>query len=395
MIMSKKTRLWLLGLSALVFLGANWNFFLRHREEISGSTEEGSEVSSIVKMDDEKAKLQGIVTRRCGRGTLKMSVPSRGKVILHPDKLAHILPKVPGVAKEARKNIGDAVLQGEVLAVIESREIADAKAGYLAALEKEKWASSLFEREKELHGKRVSSEEEFLNSKFAFEEAKINLQLAKQKLFAFGVSEGEISQMVDQNEVDFRLYEIKAPISGVVIGRHITQGEYVEDKSLIYEIADLSRVWVEIGIYPKDLEKVKEGQLVEIAHPNQARSIKGKIIYLSPLIEEETIVAKAIAELDNAKGEWRPGTFVKAHIVTDYVSAPLVVAKSAIQTIDGEAVIFIQIAEGFQKTPVQIGQSDEECVEVIGGIEAGASYASTKAFLLKADLGKDSVEHGD
>lgn len=74
--------------------------------------------------------------------------------MLHPDRLVHVLPKISGVAREARKNIGDIVEEGEILAILESREMADTKANYLAAKEKLSLTSSLLEREKRLSEKR-------------------------------------------------------------------------------------------------------------------------------------------------------------------------------------------------------------------------------------------------
>ncbi len=385
----------LLGLLLLASFGAWWGLSSRPQQESAVSVDSASDALDVVEMDADKAQLHGITTKKSGPGTLMVTLFSRGKIVMHPDRFAHILPKVPGVAREARKNMGDAVEKDEVIAVLESREMADIKADYLAALEKEKLASSLFEREARLYDKKVSSEQEFLNSKFSFEGAKINAQLARQKLFAIGLSEKEISQMANQSDADFRLYEIRAPIGGAVIDRHITYGEYIEDTTPIYEIADLSRVWVEIGVYPKDLGKVKEGQIVTISHPNDQLSAQGKIIYLSPVIAEDTITAKAVAELENLNGEWKPGSFVKVEILTDHIAAPVIVSKESVQIVDGEAVVFIRTPEGFQKNQVQLGQCDNHNIEIIAGLEPGVDYAATETFLLKADLGKDSVEHGD
>lgn len=393
--MSKKIGLWLLGssIAVAIALGIGGFFFSDKKDSEDRGEEEIEQAVSLVEMDGEKAAFYGVKTENCGPGALKRTLTLRGKIILQPDKLAHVFPKIAGVVREAKKNMGDPVFQGEIIGIIESREIAEAKSEYLASIEKEKLASSLYEREMRLYEMKISSLEEFLKAKFSFEEAKINLNLAKQKLFAFGLEEEEVSQMRNPDGVDIRLYEIRAPIDGIVIARHMTQGEYVEDKTLVYEIADLNRVWVEMGVCPKDFEYVKKGQKIEIAQLKQHPSAQGDIIYVSPLIEEETIVAKAIAELENSKGEWRPGTFVKAHLALEPLSVPLLIVQSAVQMIEGEPFIFVQTENGFQKTPIQLGQSDGEYIEVTGGVKAGTPYATKKTFLLKADLGKGSVEH--
>jgi cobalt-zinc-cadmium efflux system membrane fusion protein len=359
-----------------------------------GHTDEhGHQEENIVPLTSDQIKDLGIQTTIAGPGELSVTISTRGKIILHPDRLSHILPKISGVAKEARKNIGDRVKEGEVLAILESREMADIKASYLAAKEKESLTFSLLEREKRLHEKKVSAEQDYINAKSVYAEAKISLQLAKQKLRAFGIDDDEIKGLSNENDPDLRIYAIRSPMDGIVIARHINKGEFIENTVTIYEIADLSTVWIEIGIYPKDLVRVKEGQMIDISLPVDRKIAKAKIIYLSPIIQDETITAKAVAELKNPNGEWRPGSFVKVDIATEDVFAPIVISKEAIQEIDGKEFIFVRIPEGFEKRQAQIGVSDHENVEILSGLSSGEEYASSKTFLLKADLGKKEAEH--
>jgi cobalt-zinc-cadmium efflux system membrane fusion protein len=355
--------------------------------------EHGHREENIIPLSQDQIKELDIQTKMAGPGELSVTISTRGKIILHPDKLAHILPKVSGVAKEARKNIGDSVKEGEVLAVLESREMADIKANYLAAKEKEGLALSLLEREKRLHEKKVSAEQDYLNAKSAYAETKINIQLAKQKLHAFGIGHDEIKELSGEDDPDLRLYDIRSPMDGIVIARHINKGEFIENTTTIYEIADLSTIWIEIGIYPKDLVKVKEGQIVDISLPSDGSISQAKIIYLSPIIQDETITAKAVAELKNPSGNWRPGSFVKVNIATKKAFIPLVVPKEAIQEIEGKEFVFVRVPEGFEKRQAQIGVGDNESVEILSGLSSGEEYASSKTFLLKADLGKKEAEH--
>lgn len=359
-----------------------------------GHTDEhGHSEENIIPLSSDQIKDLDIQTKIAGPGELSVTISTRGKIILHPDRLAHILPKISGVAKEARKNIGDRVKEGEVLAILESREMADIKANYLAAKEKESLALSLLEREKRLHEKKVSAEQDYINAKSVYAEAKINIQLAKQKLHAFGIEDDEIKGLSNENDPDLRIYDIRSPMDGIVIARHINKGEFIENTVTIYEIADLSTIWIEIGIYPKDLVRVKEGQMVDISLPVDRKIAQAKIIYLSPIIQDETITAKAVAELKNPNGNWRPGSFVKVNIATEDVLAPIVISKEAIQEIEGKEFIFVRVPEGFEKRQAQLGVSDNENVEILSGLSSGEEYASSKTFLLKADLSKKEAEH--
>lgn len=345
-----------------------------------------------LKLSAEQIKELGIAVATAEPGTLSQQLAARGKIILHPDQFAHVLPKISGVALEAKKNVGDQVKQGETLAVLESREMAEISANYLAALEKVKLTESLYEREFRLYKKHVSAEQDYLNAKSAYEEARIQLQLAQQKLRALGLDEESFLHLTQANP-DLRLYPIVSPISGTVMSRHITKGEFIDNSATIYEIADLSTVWVEIGIYPKDLYKVHEGQTVEIAVPMHNQKESAKLIYLSPIIEEETIAAKAIAELKNTQGEWRPGTFVTVNIGTEEVPAPVVIAKNVVQNIEGKDYVFVRVPDGFEKREVRLGKSDQKNSEVLQGLKAGEKYAASQTFLLKAEMGKSEAEH--
>ncbi len=356
---------------------------------------ESNNDANIVHLSAEQIKQMGLEYKTAEPGTLFLTLSTRGKIILQPDRLAHIIPKVAGIAKQADKNIGNPVKLGEEMAILESQDMAVVKATFLAALSKQRLALSSFEREEKLYKEKVSSAEAFQNARNTYEEAIINVQLAKQKLTALGLDDQEIEYLGAQNDPDLRLYVIRSPIDGTVIARHITQGEFIENTRIIYTVANLSSVWVDIGIYPKDLYKVKEGQIVEIVVPIENLTTRAKIIYVSPIVENETITASAIAELDNPQGIWRPGVFVKVNIATDKISLPLVILKEAVQSSEGKDFIFVVTPKGFEKRIITLGRSDNNNVEVLSGINSGEQYVVNKTFLLKAELGKQGAKHED
>lgn len=344
-----------------------------------------------VHLSDEQIQKEGIQIQPVKSGVLSSFLSARGKIVMHPDGVAHLSPKISGVAREAKKNVGDKVSEGEVLAVLECHDMGDVKAGYLTALEKEKLCNQIYESEKRLHDQRISPKQDFYNAKSALEEAKINVRLTKQKLCALGVSETEIKNLEENQNANFCSYEIRSPLNGTLINRHITIGENIKEGETVYEVADLSRVWVEIAIFPAEIASIKVGQIVKIIGDDKETG--AKIIYVSPVIEDASLNAKAIAEIKNPNGVWRPGTFVKVSVATDSFAAHLVIPKEALQQIEDESVVFVRNEEGFEKRPVKVGRSDEENVEILSGLKAGEKIATSKTFLLKADLGKNEAEH--
>ncbi|CRX37588.1 efflux RND transporter periplasmic adaptor subunit [Estrella lausannensis] len=364
-----------------------------HHDHDEDHHHDHDEEENLVSFTEEQLEKLKIQVKRAGPGTLQSLITARGKIIIQPDRLAHIIPKISGIARQASMNIGDKVKADEVIAVLESREMADTKAAYLTALSKEKLTASALERETRLYKERISAGQDFLSSKNAYEESLLNLQLAAEKLQAFGLDREEISLLTKQDEPQLRLYHIRSPIDGTIILRHITKGEFIENTTTIYEVADLSHVWVEIGIYPKDLYRVKEGQRVDIVIPFENKGAKARLIYVSPIIDEDTITATAIAELDNADGLFRPGVFVKVNIPSEERPFPITVPKSAVQSGEGKEFVFVAKPEGFERRIVETGESDQDMVEIKSGLLPGEEYAATNTFLLKAELGKDSAEH--
>jgi cobalt-zinc-cadmium efflux system membrane fusion protein len=140
-----------------------------------------------------------------------------------------------------------------------------------------------------------------------------------------------------------------------------------------------------------DLSVVQEGQIANIT--NGPVSATGKLIFVSPVIDPETRSAKAIIELDNADGAWRPGTFVNADISTSTQDAALRIPKDSVQVIDGKSVVFVQNTDGFEPREVKVGRTDSQHIEILSGLRPGESIATSNTFTLKAELGKSEAEH--
>jgi cobalt-zinc-cadmium efflux system membrane fusion protein len=231
---------------------------LKHEGEHEDK-EKGHGKSKTVKLHDEELKEFGIEIRKAAPGKLTIPLELPGEIVLNADRLTHIVSRIPGVVRKVFKNRGDLVQAGEVLALIDSRELADAKAAYLAAFKRVEIARLNLKREEELWKKRISPEIDFLEAKKVLAETEIEQGSAEQKLHALDLSDEAISQLPSQPDISFTKYEIKAPLGGTVIEKHITLGEMVKDDKDIFSIADLSSVWVNIHIYQKDMNRFRKG----------------------------------------------------------------------------------------------------------------------------------------
>jgi len=212
--------------------------------------------------------------------------------------------------------------------------------------------------------------------------------IAKEIRFRVGeyVNAGDVVAVIESNE-SMTHYSMKAPISGRIIEKHISPGEYLSQEQSIYIIADLSSVWVNLAVYPKDASNIKPGQKVIISAVGSDHSTRGSVHYVTPVMDVQTRKITARVVLPNGNNAWRPGTFVNAHVEVGEGEECPVIEKAALQVFDNKNVVFIQHEPGrFKPVEVAIGESDSRFVRILGGLETGAEYVNKGAFEIKAKV---------
>lgn len=352
--------------------------------------EEHAEEGKIT-MTAEQVAAASIQLVTVGGGALTNHVAVPGVLAASQDRLARVTARVPGTVSEVRKKLGDTVVRGDVLAVIESREISDAKGEYLAATRTLALAETTLAREARLWKQRISAEQEFLQARSTAEEGRIRLDLSRQRLSTLGLSDAEVAGLPRQPTASLRRLEIRAPIDGQVTARAAVPGAAVAGDAELFSVADLSTLWVEMAIPPRDLPMARKGQAVAVA--GDGVKAEGRIVFLSPLLDPETRSARAVAELPNADGHWRPGAFVSVNLATAEQAVEILVPREALQEVEKEKVVFVRTPDGFEKREVALGREGTDAVEVIFGLDAGAEIAVAGSFALKAELGKSEAGH--
>jgi cobalt-zinc-cadmium efflux system membrane fusion protein len=338
----------------------------------------------------------GIETAVADKGVVVRRLTVPGTIVPDRERIGRVAAKVIATVAELHKRLGDPVTKGEVVAVLESREVADAKSEYLAARVNFDLQKSLFDRAQMLWDGKIIPEQQFLRSQTIFTESRIRLDTARQKLSALDVSESELQDLPSQPVGALRYKEIRAPRSGRIVERRVDLGAPVGGEGHeqeLYVIADLSSVWVELSVPTAALASITEGQPVSIGAAGEARG-DGQIVFVSPILHPETRAARVIASIANAGMTWRPGMFVSADITVEQQHVDLCVRRSALQTMGGEQVVFVRTEAGFERREVVIGRADETCAEVVFGLDPGERVAVTNTFILKAELGKSEADHG-
>ncbi|MCK4537411.1 MAG: efflux RND transporter periplasmic adaptor subunit [Candidatus Krumholzibacteria bacterium] len=342
----------------------------------------------LVHMTEEDMVRYGIAVAKTGRGMFDLRHRVRGELVLNADRTAQIVPRVAGIVRKVEVDLGDRVKAGEILAVIESRELADYKAAYLTSVEEWRLAGSIFEREDKLFKEGISSKSEFLSAKNGLVEAEIGRNSSERKLFALGFDRLMLDALDSSSIEHFALYEIRAPFDGTVIRKHLAEGESVADDDEIFLFSDLDSVWADLRLYQSDMGSLSVGQEVIISAKDGMLGTSGRISHIDPVMDRKTRTALARVVLGNRDGRLRPGTFISADIVIDNVAAELVAPGSAIQYVDDGSVVFVWDGDGFSLRTVTVGRMNDDKVEIVSGLSPGEVIAITNSFRIKAELEK-------
>ena len=220
-----------------------------------------------IKLSDQQIAAAGIDVGNAQPGVLsrRRSVP--GLVTPSGDRIARVAVRLLGTVVELRKRLGDPVEQDEVVAVIESREVADAKSEYLATRVTDDLQQTLFARATSLWQSKVVTENDYLRARASAQDARVKFDTARQKLFTLGLSEEQIASLPSQPVASLRRQELRSPIAGRIAERRVDLGALVGregQESELYVVVDLSELWLDLAVPPTDLPAIREGEEITV-----------------------------------------------------------------------------------------------------------------------------------
>lgn len=347
-----------------------------------------SQVEGRLEMTDEMLKTMGVEIQTAGPAIIKSTLKLPGEIVFNPDRIVQVVPRLPGVVAAVNFEPGQMVKKGDVLAVIESQMLADLHSQYMAAQKRLSLARTVYQREKQLWEEKISAKQDYLAAELVLNEAQIAVDLAAEKLKALGVRPEP-----GLPAKELTRYEVRAPISGLIITRTVALGAALKEDITIFTVADMSTVWTAVTVYPKDLSIVRVGQKALVKATAFDVEGEGVVTYITTLIGGQTRTATARVILDNKDGRWHPGMFVNIELVSDEIEVPVAVSAQAIQTFRDWTVVFGRYGGYLEARPLELGRSDGKMVEVLKGFSAGECYASGNSFAIKADIDKAGASH--
>jgi cobalt-zinc-cadmium efflux system membrane fusion protein len=340
--------------------------------------EDHEELPKTIRLTPKVIKDAGIHTAAVVNEALPLTVNLTGQVVADPDRSAKIAARVPGRIAEVHFKEGERVKKGALLAVLESGELARARATLGAAQAKARSARLNADRLANVAKKGLASGQEVANANAEAEAIEAEARAARQALVAFGVDEGSGARI-----------DLRAPVGGFVLSRDATLGQSVGAEHVITTIADLDRAYFVARVFEKDLARVRTGAAAEVrlnAYPNDV--FEGVVETVGRQLDETARTVLARIAVKNQRDLLKVGLFGTALVVVPDVggrTSRAVVPLSAITKIVDKDVVFIHEPDGdFEVHKVALGRSAAGRVEILSGVRVGEQVVVDGVFTLKS-----------
>jgi multidrug efflux pump subunit AcrA (membrane-fusion protein) len=320
---------------------------------------------AAVLIPPERRELVGIRTSPVVRASFVRTIRASARVDPDERKLASVTAKVGGWIDELFvKSVGQAVKKGDPLLSIWSPELFEAQKSYLIA-------------------RSMKSDDG-------------GAELARKKLLAWDMTPEQVRALEAMGEPD-KLTTLVSRVDGVVTRRDAVAGGAVEPGKPLYEIADLSTVWVQAEVFENEIALVKVGQAAAVsvdARPGER--IAGRVGYVYPIVDEATRTARARIEVDNADAKLAPGMYATVSIACD-LGPQIVVDDDAVLDTGVRQLAFVETSPGrFEPREIELGPRSGGRAVVKKGLEPGESVVSRANFLVDSEsrLRAALVPHG-
>jgi cobalt-zinc-cadmium efflux system membrane fusion protein len=195
-----------------------------------------------------------------------------------------------------------------------------------------------------------------------------------------------------ENRDSLRSFAVTAPFAGVVLARRTNVGDVAGDLPL-FEIADLSSLWVEFNAFGGNAVRLAPGQAIQVTTTAGELQVDTTLDRLLPMASASSQTVVARAKLPNSDGAWRPGMAVEGDVTVASREVPLAVKRSGLQRFRDFTVVFAQVGDTYEVRMLELGDQDSEHVEVLGGLKPGTPYVTEQSFLIKADIEKSGASH--
>jgi cobalt-zinc-cadmium efflux system membrane fusion protein len=205
------------------------------------------------------------------------------------------------------------------------------------------------------------------------------------------VTRGQTLATVESN-ISLSTYPVTSPLAGTVLARNAGAGDLAGDAPL-FEIADLSSLWVDLHLFGADAQHITPGLPVTVTRLSdgvEANTTLDRVLPGTATASQSTV---ARATIQNTDGRWRPGAAVRARVTVSETPVALRVPLAAVQRADGRDVVYVRVGERYESRPVALGARDAVNVAITSGLQPGEEVVVEQSYLIKADIEKSSAAH--
>jgi len=346
---------------------------------IAEEEEDHADEEGVVELTEEQVKTSKIQIIALTPSSLDAQIIAQGSVTPSPQGQAILSAGAEGRVTSIRKRLGDPVRRGETIATIESREAAGISAEVTSAAARAGLARSQLVREQRLFDEKITARADLETARAENQQAAAEASRARQAAAASGVSG--------------RFISVRSPIGGRITSAPAILGSYVTAQDELFRIANPDRIQIEAAVPAEDARKIKTGDTATIDSPTG--EITARVLAVTPAADPENRAAIVVLE-PSVGARLVPGEYVRVKIMLSESNADaskLIVPTEAVQTVEGQEVVFFRTKAGFRARPVRTGARSGDRVEILEGLTVGSKIAGRNAFLLKSELGRGEAEH--
>ena len=331
----------------------------------------------------ERAGIRTVAAQK-GTATTRLHLP--GVVQPNAYKNLDVTSLVAGRVTQVRAELGQRVMQNEMLATVYSPELADAQTAFIAARSQLAAHDLALARTQRLFAIGAASRQEL--EKMDAEKADMTraVETARARLVLLGIPEDKAQRIASPADV-VTTFDVKSPIAGVITKRNANAGLNIDLATPLFTVTDLSDVWVIADLYERDFASVGVGSPVSIttaAYPGL--ELRGRVNYIDPQVQAETRTAKLRAEVTNRADRLRLGMFVDVSIAGRSGRAVVMVPKTAVQMMGTQSVVFVSTGPGrFMQRVVTPGDTVGNDIAISSGLDPGDMVVAEGAFFLRAE----------
>lgn len=339
----------------------------------------------IIVLSKEQMDLAGVQLGRPQMRTLSNYIECTGMVDVPPSNRASIYSPVEGFVEKVDHLPGEYVRKGAVLTTITHPSLVRLQREFLEVTSQLDALKSDYLRKDTLAGSEATSQRELEQAKAAYEMQLARYRGIKAELDLIDIDTGKLEK---EGDIQPRI-TIRAPVSGYIDKVMVNTGMLVGSSDMLYQMLDDQHIHLELQVYAKDLNRLRKGQRVEASLPGREETLSAEVYLIGKMIDMETKTALVHSHFLDESAKVTPGAFVHAHIFIDQEEVQTVPISAVVREGD-QAFVFVEQGKGFRKTPVSLGKTGEDYMEILGlQLEEGQRIALEGAYYINGSMGEE------